>query len=119
MPSSLYGQKGVEYAGMAKHVEIRECWWRHLSGGRLVEGSNAHVATASCVAREEARSDALVRRPHTGVEPMAPNPRLGFIYVNYMRILRRGSQVIYTYPDITDSQLWVDWGLRVWSSMHF
>ena len=45
MPSSLHGQKGVECAGMAKHVEMRECWWRHLSGGRLVEGSNAHIAT--------------------------------------------------------------------------
>ena len=47
MPSSLHGQKGVECAGMAKHVEMRECWWRHLSGGRLVEGSNAHIATKS------------------------------------------------------------------------
>ena len=45
MPSSLHGQKGVECAGMAKYVEMRECWWRHLSGGRLVEGSNAHIAT--------------------------------------------------------------------------
>ena len=44
MPSSLHGQKGVECAGIAKHMEIREYWWRHLSGGRLVEGSNAYIA---------------------------------------------------------------------------
>ena len=87
MPSSLHGQKGVECAGMAKHVEMRECWWRHLSGGRLVEGSNAHIATAPYTHTVQRLSNTLFhisilrpplyKRSQYKLAPMQPSQRNG------------------------------------------
>ena len=55
---------------------MRECWWRHLSEGRLGEGCNAYIATPPSI---KVRRDTIVLSSETVV---ADGVILGMVGLN-------------------------------------